>query len=741
MSKIAVEQIEESCKRYTEQVEHPGETEATVDIPVPSFTEEMPVKNLPKATKPVIDIAEEMARPEVKTRLKMIETVSVEPPGFALERAIGNNDSVYSNFVELMVLSKQKVGRIVIKEGSKISGYATGFLVSPRLLLTNWHVFNKKEDVKDSEVEFYYELDVYGREQQPVVFKFKENDFFFSYKEYDYCFIAVAPTDISNKTSLGSLGYFYLDPEQGKLGEEGKEKLNIIHHPEGMRKQLSIRENRYLKKLSNTIWYETDTAQGSSGSPVMNDQWQIVALHHSGVPEMSADGKSYLDKNNKPILPDEDGKIDAALIKWKANEGFRISIILNDFLSKQGSHSLVKQITVPAKEQKIVLYSQVSAIGSMETSTPPFPHNPSNTNKTEMENSTDIRISLPASLMDASGTVNISINNATKGQVNITGKGVNSAPETDGLTDEIKKVEKEDNMDYAAYKGYDENFMGVKVTLPKVSKIKNTIAKFKDNAQKFILTYQYYSSVHSALRKMPVYSAINVEGNPALRKDEEERVDVWLRDNRIEYELQLTDAYYSKSGFDKGHLSRREDADWGPTAAKAKEFADLTCMYTNACPQVPELNRSNKSGLWGMLEKVILEKGVKKEEGRSSRISVFNGPVFKENDKAYKGVMIPMQFWKIIVWLNEADKLKATAFMLSQEELVGDINFDEELQFDQVKEFAEYQCSISEIEKLTKLDFGTLKKVDTYDKKNIKALTKINSTGDIEAFIISQSKK
>ena len=741
MSKIAVAQIEESCKRYNEQVEHESNKKATPETPVLSFTEEKPVEDLPKAAKPVIDIADEMTKPEVKTRLKMIETVSVEPPGFALERAIGNNDSVYSNFVELMILSKQKVGRIVVKEGSKISGYATGFMVSHRLLLTNWHVFNKKENVKDSEVEFYYELDVYGREQQPVVFKFKENDFFFSCKEYDYCFVAVAPIDISNKISLSSLGYFYLDPEQGKLGEEGKEKLNIIHHPEGLRKQLSIRENRYLKKLSNTIWYETDTAQGSSGSPVMNDQWQVVALHHSGVPEMSADGKSYLDKNNNPILPDEDGKIDSAIIKWKANEGYRISIILNDFLAKQGADPLVQEIKVPAKEQRIVLYSQVSTVGGMETITPSAVHTHSLTNNSNMENSTDIRISIPASLMDASGTVNISINNSQKGNINIDRDAAKNTPATEGLLDEIKKVEKEDNMDYTACKGYDENFMGVKVTLPKVTKIKNTVAKFKDNAQKFILTYQHYSSVHSALRKMPVYSAINVEGNPALRKDDEERVDVWLRDNRIDYELQLTDNYYSKSGFDKGHMSRREDADWGSTATKAKEYADLTCMYTNACPQVPELNRSNKSGLWGILEKVILEKGVKKEEGKTSRISVFNGPVFKEHDKAYKGVLIPMQFWKIIAWLNEANKLKATAFMLSQEELVGDINFDEELQFDQVKEFAEYQCSISEIEKLTKLDFGTLKKVDTYDKKNIKALTKINSTGDFESFIISQSNK
>lgn len=44
-------------------------------------------------------------------------------------------------------------------------------------------------------------------------------------------------------------------------------------------------------------------------------------------------------------------------------------------------------------------------------------------------------------------------------------------------------------------------------------------------------------------------------------------------------------------------------------------FAELTCMHTNACPQAPKLNRSSSKGLWGNLEKVILEEGAEKESG------------------------------------------------------------------------------------------------------------------------------
>ena len=79
--------------------------------------------------------------------LKRKETISAkgfEPTEFAFERAIGKNDSLYTNFTELIALTKRKVGRIVIKEGGKKTGYATGFMVSNRLLLTNWHVFRNE---------------------------------------------------------------------------------------------------------------------------------------------------------------------------------------------------------------------------------------------------------------------------------------------------------------------------------------------------------------------------------------------------------------------------------------------------------------------------------------------------------------------------------------------------------------------------------------------------------------------
>lgn len=680
-----------------------------------------------KKTKKKKSLSDDDAR-QASARLTMLQTVSAEPPDFAYERSIGDNDSVYSNFIELMMLCKQKVGRIVLKESTKIKGYATGFLVSPNLLLTNWHVFKTKEMSIDSEVEFFYELDTQGRPETPITFKFKPNDFFFSYKAFDYCFIAVEPNDVTGKVSLKDLGYLYLDPSIGKIGQEEKEYLNVIHHPEGLCKQISIRENLFIKRLQHTLWYQSDTAEGSSGSPICNDQWQVVALHHCGVPDKTKDGKYYIDKKGNPIrLPDD--QIDPSRIKWKANEGFRISVILEHFKSIHGNNPLVKQMGKPNPKDKIILRDSFTG----RTIRPNEKEEIINSSiENNMENENNIQINIPTSLLEKNGRVNINVN-TTSNQFTS-----ESSSESLERFEEVRKVEVEDGKDYSDYEGYDEAFLGTKIALPTITKVKNQIAHYKDDPKKYLLLYQYYTTVHHASRKMPVYSAINVEGDLKARKDDAKRKDVWLRDNRIDYDVQLNDKFYSKSGFDKGHMSRREDADWGPNGKRAKEYADLTCMYTNACPQVAALNQSKKKGLWGKLEILILEKGASKEDkGDTTRISVFNGPVFSDDDRRFKDILIPMQFWKIVVWKNESKKLKATAFLLSQEDLVNKIKFDEELSFDELPEFSEHYISISALEKLTKLTFSVLKKYDTYKGSK----KKVKSEKELESFILSHRRK
>ncbi|MEO7312197.1 MAG: hypothetical protein ABIX01_17470 [Chitinophagaceae bacterium] len=59
-------------------------------------------------------------------------------------------------------------------------------------------------------------------------------------------------------------------------------------------------------------------------------------------------------------------------------------------------------------------------------------------------------------------------------------------------------------------------------------------------------------------------------------------------------------------------------------------------------------------------------------------VTVFNGSIFyNDKNRVFRGRRTPMEFYKIILWLNEELQLRATAFKISQEALVDDISFGE----------------------------------------------------------------
>jgi Trypsin-like peptidase domain/MAP3K TRAFs-binding domain len=62
----------------------------------------------------------------------------------------------------------------------------------------------------------------------------------------------------------------------------------IIGHPGGMGEvMLSVRDNVLLDADDLRVHYRTPTLGGSSGSPVFDKFWNLIALHHSGLTRMS----------------------------------------------------------------------------------------------------------------------------------------------------------------------------------------------------------------------------------------------------------------------------------------------------------------------------------------------------------------------------------------------------------------------------------------------------------------------
>ncbi len=628
-------------------------------------------------------------------RKQMIAETAPDPVD-AYERYIGKNDLLPINYLGIGDIKSKAVGRLRYTDLSSSSlAMATGFLISPDLILTNHHVFQGKDLFKDALIDFDYAYDASGKELTKIVFQINPEKFFYTFKDLDFSLVGIEAKDQTGTHMIQDRGYLILNPNVGKAGVG--DSATIIQYPDGNYQQVGLRENQILDLSDpNSMIYQTDTSPGTSGSPVFNDQWQVIALHSAGVAKKDKTG-NYIDKSGQPI-PVVDGKVDSTRVVWVSNSGIRVS-------------ALMKQITGDAsiqKDPKIQFLSSpsysdakkivsISAPKPNEAITIPDMNIPvDNTNDSNMPS-----INIP----NNTGTINIYTNG--KGYPSV--KMQQSAVQLDADAEESKKITTD--QDFANCKGFQtKGFLSFETPLPSLSKkLARQAVPLTGNAQSNALEYFYYSTIQHAIRKMPIVSAINVEGNVADRKDSSKRVDHWLQDNRIDPDTQLSDAYYAKSGFDKGHMSRREDADYGAKAADALLAANMTCMYTNACPQVPKLNRA--PGLWGDLEKIILEQGVKKEAGAESKICVYNGPVFLDSDPVYQSVQVPMRFFKIVVWINGKNEKKTTAFILSQEDLVGGIQF-EELDFN--KEFITHQCSVSFIEGLTGLTFDKIRSWDTF---------------------------
>ncbi len=84
--------------------------------------------------------------------------------------------------------------------------------------------------------------------------------------------------------------YLALLKEKAMFGDP----VNIIQHPKGRRKEVVLSNNKVQKLTENFILYTADTDFSSSGSPVLNQQWQLVGLHCGSLlklPQESSDQK------------------------------------------------------------------------------------------------------------------------------------------------------------------------------------------------------------------------------------------------------------------------------------------------------------------------------------------------------------------------------------------------------------------------------------------------------------------
>ena len=211
--------------------------------------------------------------------------------GLAFERIFGKNDLFPISYFEEGLKVAKPVCRIEVRDRiGRILGHGTGFLVSSNLLLTNNHVLENEDSALSSVAQFNYEMDFDQKERPIKSFRFKPNILFITDQKLDFTLVAIEEISADGSKS-SDFGFLPLLPQKGKvlLGEY----VSIIQHPSGAPKAVAFRENRVTDIFDDYIHYSTDTQPGSSGSPVFNDQWIVVGLHHAGVPDPN-DNTNYI---------------------------------------------------------------------------------------------------------------------------------------------------------------------------------------------------------------------------------------------------------------------------------------------------------------------------------------------------------------------------------------------------------------------------------------------------------------
>jgi endonuclease G len=265
--------------------------------------------------------------------------------------------------------------------------------------------------------------------------------------------------------------------------------------------------------------------------------------------------------------------------------------------------------------------------------------------------------------------------------------------------------------DYSRRKGFDSRFLGIDAPLPKLTDAARAKAVALPGVRgdaAHELKYHNFSVIMNRETRLAFVAAVNFDATAEFRQTRE-GADRWFVDPRIDAAFQAGKEFYSDNPLDRGHLVRRADAAWGGSPEEAAQANEDTFHFTNCSPQHEIFNQAAKARkedllLWGNIEAHIAG-----QIGASGgRLSIFNGPVFRSTDRVHRGLRIPKEFWKIVVYKSSAGHLKALAFILSQEGLIDDLPLEDFT----VGPYRPFQIKIQKIEARTKLDFQHLRDAD-----------------------------
>lgn len=202
------------------------------------------------------------------------------------------------HFLEMGLIKANTVARV-----KTATSYGSGFLIGNNFFVTNNHVIPTEDVASKTTLEFNYQKTADGLPSIKQDYYLDSDQGFATSSENDWTVVKVKG---SPNEKFGAI-------QMKKVETKVNDYVNIIQHPGGEFKKIALYHNVVMYVDDKRIQYLTDTLPGSSGSPVFNSNWDVVALHHSG-------GWTKEPGTNKDIL---------------RNEGININLLLDE-LEKLG---------------------------------------------------------------------------------------------------------------------------------------------------------------------------------------------------------------------------------------------------------------------------------------------------------------------------------------------------------------------------------------------------------------------
>jgi endonuclease G, mitochondrial len=628
-------------------------------------------------------------------------TQGVAPPG--AEAIVGDTiDLQPIRFLPMGANVRRAVAYVEVNTPNA-SKLGSGFLVSPNLFLTNCHVIGDIFEARGAQITFDRELGDDGTALPTTTFLLEPEKFalFSAPDQLDYALVAVGRLN-SGRAALSDFGFCALSdrPDKHVIGMN----VNIVQHPRGWLKMIALRNNHLVYRTDRTLLYETDTEEGSSGSPVFNDDWELVALHHWA----------------QPFLEHQDDRGQQIPVTITVNEGVRISAIYKDLQARLAGlppiqQALLREVLEAAGTARVTsIAGETKKLSQVKISKP------------EALKSIDSQGVFMADRADSSGEVRMTI--PLEITVKLGGSTLALSSNPASLEAPAKTLTRgaeavKIDQDYSNRTGYNQDFIdGFPVPLPVVNDA-SQVAPLRAQEPDFEageLKYEHFSLKMNKSKRIALFSATNIDGTTYLSVDRKtgqvsnSEGETWFKDIRISASYFLDQTFYSawSTYFDRGHLTRRSDPTWGNAETAARANAD-TFHFTNCSPQHFRFNQTTK--FWQGVEQYVLEQGVLKTSNPNRHLCVFQGPIFDDNiDLWADDVQIPSSFWKIVVWKGEK-ALKAVGMVVDQ---LASLSEERKSlgtpQASSSVNVSHWRVAVTQIEKRTGLDFGkAIRKADT----------------------------